>query len=75
MFAMVFGFLQRYFAVSPKQGAETSIYLATSNDVATISGKYFVNKKMTASSRASYDYTGRRKLWELSTQLMNAHLH
>lgn len=74
MFTTIFGFLQRYFAISPEQGAETSIYLATSDAVASTSGKYFVNKQATASSRSSYDYTARRKLWDLSTQLMNAHM-
>lgn len=74
MFTTMFGFLQRYFAISPEQGAETSIYLATSDAVASVSGKYFVNKQATASSRSSYDYTARRKLWDLSTQLMNAHM-
>ena len=73
-FATVFGFLQRYVAITPAQGAETSIHLATSNAVANVTGRYFVNKQAAASSRASYDYTARRKLWELSTQLMNAHL-
>lgn len=74
MFASVFGVLQRYFAISPEQGAQTTIYLATSDAASAVNGRYFVNKTAVASSAASYDYTARRKLWDLSTQLMLTHL-
>lgn len=67
------GLIQHYFALTPEQGAQTSIYLATSHDVAEVTGRYFVNKQPVASSRASYDYTARGKLWQLSEQLLNAH--
>lgn len=73
-FSAFFGFLQQYFAITPEQGAATSIYLATSPAVASTTGRYYVNKQAVPSSRASYDYTMRRQLWDLSTQLMNAHL-
>lgn len=73
-FSAFFGFLQQYFAITPEQGAATSIYLASSPAVAAITGRYYVNKQAVPSSRASYDYTMRRQLWDLSTQLMNAHL-
>lgn len=69
----IFGLLQKYFALTPEQGAQTSIYLATSQDIAEVTGRYFVNKLPVASSRASYDYTARGKLWQLSEQLLNAH--
>lgn len=73
LFTSFFGLLQNYFALSAEQGAQTSIYLATSQEVADVTGKYFVNKLPVASSRASYDYTARRKLWDVSQQLMNDH--
>jgi retinol dehydrogenase 12 len=57
------------FAISPVQGADTSIYLATSEDVAGVSGKYFDKRKPVQSSAASYDEGAARRLWELSTQL------
>jgi NAD(P)-dependent dehydrogenase (short-subunit alcohol dehydrogenase family) len=74
LFTTFFGALQKYFAVSPEHGAQTSIHLATSPAVNNITGRYFVNKQPVASSRVSYDYTARRKLWDLSSKLMNDHL-
>lgn len=74
LFSTVFGLLQKYAAISPEQGAQTSVYLATSQDVNNVTGRYFVKSQPVASSRASYEYTARRKLWDLSTKLMNEHL-
>ena len=61
--------LASLFAISPEQGAETSIYLATSEDVDGVSGKYFDKRKPMQSSAASYDEDAARRLWELSAQL------
>lgn len=59
------------FAKSPKKGAQTSIYLACSPDVAGISGKYFVNKKEKKSSTLSYDTSLQQHLWMISKELVN----
>lgn len=67
--AWINGALQRYFAVSPEKGAETSIFLATSPTVAQVTGQYFVDCKSVSSAPQSYDVTARRRLWELSLQL------
>lgn len=56
------------FAKTPKQGAETTIYLATSPEVAGISGEYFKDKKRASSSYASKNMDSARKLWDLSMQ-------
>lgn len=74
LFTMVFGVLQKYIAISPEQGAQTSIYLASSHEVNNVTGRYFVKSQPVSSSRASYDYTARRRLWDISTKLMNDHL-
>ncbi|MFN5060391.1 MAG: short-chain dehydrogenase, partial [Chloroflexota bacterium] len=74
LFSTFFGVLQKYFAITPEKGAQTSIYLATNQELNGVTGRYFVESKPVPSSRASYDYTARRKLWELSTKLMNDHL-
>ena len=50
----------------PEQGAQTSIYLATSPEVDGISGKYFVNQKAVRSSKASYDQPAAARLWQVS---------
>ena len=57
------------FAISPEQGAQTSIYLASSPDVAAISGKYFIKKKPAKSSDISYDEAAQERLWRLSEQM------
>lgn len=62
----VFSFLDRLKNASPKKGAETSIYLASSNEVKNISGKYFVDKKIEDSSLASYNPKTADRLWDES---------
>ena len=58
-----------FFYISPERGAQTQIYLATSPDVASVSGAYFVNQKPVRSSRASYDREQQERLWRLSETL------
>jgi len=66
----LFGLLGRFFAKSPQEGAETSIYLAASPAVAGVTGQYFVDKKAVKSSPASYDADAARRLWEISEELV-----
>ena len=54
---------------SPEKGAETAVYLATSQEVEGISGKYFVDNKAKYSSRASQEPEAARRLWQISEQL------
>ncbi len=61
--------LARPFAISPEQGAQTSIYLASSPDVAIVSGRYFVKRQPAKSSAASYDIAAQEQLWTLSEQM------
>jgi NAD(P)-dependent dehydrogenase (short-subunit alcohol dehydrogenase family) len=61
--------LFRPFFKSPAQGVETILYLATSADVETISGKYFVNKHPVRSSAASYNSELAQRLWTMSEWL------
>jgi len=53
----------------PEQGAQTSIYLATSPEVEGVSGKYFVNQKAVRSSKASYDRSAADRLWQVSEEM------
>ncbi|GEM45730.1 SDR family oxidoreductase [Deinococcus cellulosilyticus] len=55
--------------VTPEQGARTSIYLASSPEVADISGKYFVNAAPAKSSVRSYDEGLAARLWYTSKEL------
>jgi NAD(P)-dependent dehydrogenase (short-subunit alcohol dehydrogenase family) len=54
---------------SPDQGAETSIYLASSPEVESATGKYFVDKTPVASAPASYDQAVAQRMWEISAKL------
>ena len=62
-------FLDRLKNDSPEKGAETSIYLASSDEVKNITGKYFVNKETEESSLASYDEKTADQLWDESLRL------
>jgi NAD(P)-dependent dehydrogenase (short-subunit alcohol dehydrogenase family) len=57
------------FARSPERGAETSLYLATSPEVAKITGQYFVDSRPVRSSPISYDQDLAEKLWRVSLEL------
>jgi NAD(P)-dependent dehydrogenase (short-subunit alcohol dehydrogenase family) len=57
---------------TPLQGAQTSIYLATSPELEGINGKYFVNKKPVRSDPATYDLDIALLLWQKSIELVGS---
>ncbi|HEY7485806.1 MAG TPA: SDR family oxidoreductase [Streptosporangiaceae bacterium] len=57
------------FLRSPKQGAKTIVYLASSPEVADTTGEYFVRRRPRRSSAASYDEVVARRLWEVSEEM------
>ncbi|MFL5548528.1 MAG: SDR family oxidoreductase [Gemmatimonadales bacterium] len=63
------GALARTFGAKPEKGAETIVYLASSQEVEGVTGKYFVNKRPVTSSRESNDEAAARRLWEVSERL------
>ena len=62
------GFAKLFFK-KPEKGAETSIYLASSQEVEGITGKYFIKKQQKQSSEESYNEDYAKRLWELSTEM------
>ena len=56
-------------AVSPDEGAKTSIYLASSPDVAQVTGQYFIKERAVESSRQSLDPAAALRLWRLSEEM------
>lgn len=56
-------------AISPEKGAQTSIYLASSPEVADVTGKYFIKEKPARSSAVSYDEQAQERLWAISEQM------
>jgi len=61
----------RPFFLTPEQGAETSIYLASSPDVAKTSGQYFDSKRSVPAWIAAYDQPVARRLWDVSGELVD----
>jgi NAD(P)-dependent dehydrogenase (short-subunit alcohol dehydrogenase family) len=61
--------LLRPFMLSPERGAKTSIYLASSEAVDGVSGKYFMRCTPRDSSMASHDPDLARRLWDASNRL------
>ena len=59
----------RLSAIDTEAGARTSVHLATSADVAGVSGRYFDECRATASSPASHDEEVGRRLWDMSESL------
>ena len=59
------------FGASPQEGAKTSIYLASSPEVESVTGKYFVKSNPKRSAAISYDESLQRQLWEQSAMLVN----
>jgi len=57
------------FLASPDKGAQPSIYLASSPEVAGVNGKFFEKSKETKSSEESYDEAIGQRLWEVSAEL------
>lgn len=54
----------------PEEGARTSLYLAASEDVASITGRYFREERMAEPSRQSQDRGLAARLWEESARLV-----
>ena len=57
------------FLRSEEKGASTSIYLASSPEVAGVTGKYFMDSREKRARRDAYDADLARKLWEASEKL------
>ncbi|MEM6647219.1 MAG: SDR family oxidoreductase [Bacteroidota bacterium] len=67
-FFQTLGFL----LLSPEKGARTSIHLATSPAVATVSGLYFEKQTRSTPAKQARDVEAARKLWALSEQMTAA---
>jgi hypothetical protein len=52
----------------PQKGAETLVWLATSPDVANVSGGYFFDQRQRPPSTKAQDTETARRLWEISEQ-------
>ena len=62
--------MQRLFGITPEEGAQTSIYLATASEVATISGRYFVKSRETSPAPQAQDMAAAARLWEITERMI-----
>ncbi len=62
--------LMRFLLKTPDQGAETSVYLGSSPLIESVTGKYFVDKKIKKSARETYDKNLQDDLWTLSERMI-----
>ncbi len=60
----------RPFAISPRRGARTSIYLASSPAVATTTGRYFSRCREVRPSSAALDDAAAGRLWAVTEELV-----
>ncbi len=63
--------LMKLFAISPTKGAETIIYLASSEAVAKTSGLYFYKCKSMEPSKVALDDAVAERLWEYTARLVS----
>jgi NAD(P)-dependent dehydrogenase (short-subunit alcohol dehydrogenase family) len=57
------------FSISPEQGADTIIYLASSPEVEGVTGKYWVKRKAIRSTDVSYNEADQKRLWNVSAEM------
>jgi retinol dehydrogenase-14 len=62
--------VMRPFMRSPKQGADTPVYLASSTEAQGLTGQYFANRKAKRSHESSYDTAVTARLWDISSELV-----
>lgn len=60
--------LAKIFMLTPAQGAETTIYLVSSPEVANITGEYFNKKKISITSAQAQSADLAERLWSVSEQ-------
>src|SRR5262249_5462672 len=58
----------RPFFKTPEQGAATSLYVATSSELANTNGRYFADSHEREPNRAAGDADAARRLWNLSCE-------
>jgi NAD(P)-dependent dehydrogenase (short-subunit alcohol dehydrogenase family) len=63
-------FVIRPFMKSPKKGAETVVYLASSSAVEGVTGSYYANRRAKKSNDSSYDAEVTARLWRVSADLV-----
>jgi NAD(P)-dependent dehydrogenase (short-subunit alcohol dehydrogenase family) len=69
------GNISRLFLISPEEGAETPVYLASSPEVEGVTGKYYDHRREKRSSDESYDQSVAMRLWDESEKMTGLSVH
>jgi retinol dehydrogenase 14 len=69
-----FGLVKRFAGITPEQGADTVVYLATSPEVKDVTGKYFHKRKAQKTNPVSYDASANQRLWNESARLVKLYV-
>jgi NAD(P)-dependent dehydrogenase (short-subunit alcohol dehydrogenase family) len=69
LLGLAFSLGKRFVAISPEQGAETVVFLASSPAVAAASGSYYVKCRPAGPSAAAQDDAAAQRLWDRSAML------
>ncbi len=67
--------LVRPMQISAKKGAQTSVFLASSEEIRTVSGKCFSKKKITITCPLSYDEEIQKLLWDKTQNMLGLATH
>jgi NAD(P)-dependent dehydrogenase (short-subunit alcohol dehydrogenase family) len=62
--------MAKAFAISPEQGAETLVYLASSDEPANANGLYYYKRRPATPTAEARDAEAARRLWEESEKLI-----
>jgi NAD(P)-dependent dehydrogenase (short-subunit alcohol dehydrogenase family) len=62
--------LAKFFAISPEKGAQTIIYLASSDAVDKVSGEYFYKSRSVTPAAEAQNDEGARRLWQETVKLV-----
>lgn len=73
-FLKLLSWLMKPFMISPKQGAETTIYLATEPKLDSKNGLYFKKCKVAKTAPNADNAAARNRLWEISEKLTGVKL-
>ena len=71
LWRMFIGFAKMMMAISVKDGAKTTVYLACSKDVENTTGRFFANSEVKKGSSKAKNEEHNRKLWEVSEEAVS----
>jgi NAD(P)-dependent dehydrogenase (short-subunit alcohol dehydrogenase family) len=64
-----FNLVKNFMAITPEEGAKTTVYLASSPEVAGVTGGYFIKCRPATPSAEAQDDAAAKRLWEESAKL------